>query len=326
MTTKGDFISYYTDGTAVVVQSSGKIYRISTNKKGDYGISENGKIDDTAKKILVEATTSTLMDGTIVTYYSDGSAKVQYKEQTYFVRDSNNIKLEDGSTFNNLAPSVVAPVKELKNIHNNKAITFTNQVPLVMINGKKYIVNKNTPITTTDNSIIYNKKNAFSVISEKTYKDGNIITHFQNGSLIITEPNGNITYVKKSGDLLLNNKKLYEIIPNPTGNSNSRTTINTPAGRRVTYFDNGEGLIINKDGTREHIADNEDIIYDDNGNIIGNPVKSEQIERGKNEKGQIVINFSNGKSQVLRENGTSYFTDTSKITFIPDKEEKPEEF
>ena len=76
MSEQGDVISYYTDGTAVVVQSNGNIYRISTNNKGTYGINRNGKIDSTAKKILVTSTTNTLPDGTIITYYSDGTAKV----------------------------------------------------------------------------------------------------------------------------------------------------------------------------------------------------------------------------------------------------------
>ena len=35
--------------------------------------------------------------------------------------------------------------------------------------------------------------------------------YVENGSAIITEPNGNITYVKKSGDLKLKEQKLHEI-------------------------------------------------------------------------------------------------------------------
>lgn len=89
MSSQGDVISYFTDGSAIVVQSSGKIYRVSTNDKGEYGVNENGKIS--GFKILVTSTTSTLMDGTIVTNYSDGTAKVEHKGQVYFIRDSNNV-------------------------------------------------------------------------------------------------------------------------------------------------------------------------------------------------------------------------------------------
>ena len=119
MTPSGNVMYFFTDGTTVMVQNNGKIYRISTNKKGDYGVTERGKVDDTAKKILVTSTTTTLMDGTVITYYSDGSAKVEYKEQTYFVRDSNNIKLTNSNSLNNLAPSGVAPVREKRYINDD---------------------------------------------------------------------------------------------------------------------------------------------------------------------------------------------------------------
>lgn len=334
MTGKGDVISYYTDGTAIVVQSDGKIYRISTNEKKQYGINENGKIDSTAKKILVTSNTNTLQDGTIITYYSDGSAKIEYKSQTYFVRDSNNIKIENETSLDNLAPSGVAPTKENKRVRNNNAITFTNKTHLVTINGKKYIVNKSTNVIINESEIEYDTKNAYKAIGERKYIDGNTITHFENGAAIITDPKGNVTYVKKSGDILLkkdklqNNKKyIYEILPNPAGYSNSRTTIRTTDGKRVTYFDNAAAIIINQDGKREYSEDNDDILYDNNKNISSNPVTYEQIDKRVTEDGNTAYVFANGKTQVVRENGTSYVTETSELTFKPEKEEgleKPE--
>lgn len=323
MSSQGDVISYYTDGTAVVVQSNGKIYRISTNEKKEYGINEDGKIDPTAKKILVTSTTNTLMDGTIITYYSDGSAKVEYKSQTYFIRDSNNIKLDNGSALDNLAPSGVAPVKENKIIANNNAILFTSKTSLVIIDGKKYIVNKNTPISTTETDITYDKNNSFSVVREIAYKDGNTITYFQNGTAIITEPNGNITYVKKSGDILMNNKKIYEIITNDIGYS--RSTIKTNDGKQVTYFDNGVGIIINPDGSRKYVDDNDDIIYNGNKNISSNPTTSDKIDEGITEEGKKAYNFDNGKSQVINKDGSSYIVDTSELTFRPKDEDSDDE-
>ena len=315
MTTKGDVIYYYTDGTTVVVQANGNIYRISTNEKGEYGISESGKIDETAKKIRVTSTTTTLGDGTNITYYSDGSAKVEYKSQTLFVRDSNNIKLDNGSSLNYLSPSGVAPVKDNNKVGETTIITFTDKTSLLIMDGKKYIINKNTSINITENNIMYNEYNSFAVVSEKNYKDGNVITHFENGSAIITDSNGNITYVKKSGDLLLKNKKLYEIIPNDYGYS--ITTNNTSDGKKVTYFDNGSAVIINSDGNRQYIENSDDIIFDSNNNIISNPNSSKQISKKTTTDGEKAVNFENGKSQVIRSDGSSYITDTDKLTFKP---------
>lgn len=330
MTEEGDVISYFTDFTSLVVQSNGKIYRISSveinEKEKTYGIDKNGKINEKAKRILVESTTQTLMDGTIITNYSDGTAKVEHQGQTLFVRDSNNVKIKNGTNLNTLAPSGVAPTKETNKINTITHKTFTDGTSLIIVNNQKFIVNKNTEIITTEDNITYSNQNSFSVIDEKTFKDGYTITLFQNGTALITEPSGNIIYVKKSGDILLQNKMLYEILPNPTGEANSRTTLNLPDGKKVTYFDNAAAIIINKDGTREYVEDNDDVIYDDNRNIESNPTTSKQIDERITADGLPAYSFSNGKTQVIRKNGTSYVTDTDKLDFKPkDEEEKPEE-
>ena len=318
MSSQGDVISYFTDGTSIVVQSDGKIYRISTNKNGGYGINENGKVNETAKKILVESTTTTLMDGTIITYYSDGTAKVEHNTQTLFIRNSDNIKIDNGSSLNTLKPSGVAPTRETTKVGTTIVKTFTDGTTLLIVGAEKYIINKNTEVTTTETDINYSKQNIFATISEKTYADGNIITHFANGSAIITELNGNITYVKKSGDLLLKDQKLYEIYPKEDGTS--RKTFNIANNQKVTYFDNGAAVIINPDGTRKYAADNDDIIYDDNKNITSNPETSKQISERETIDGEKAYNFENGKSQVIRDDGTSYIIDTEKLEFKPESD------
>lgn len=318
MSAQGDVVSHFTDGTTIIVKSNGKIYRVSPNSKGEYSVNENGKIDKTAKRILVTSTTSTLEDGTVITYYSDGSAQVQHKTHTLFVRDSNNIKLENGNSLDTLLPSGVAPTKESTKAGTTILKTFTDKTSLITIGDQKYIVNKNTEVTTNETSINFSTQNSFAVISEKTYKDGNIITHFSNGSAIITEPNGNITYVKKSGDLLLKNKKLYEIIPNEYGFS--RNTFNIADNKKVTYFDNGAAIIINSDGTRQYVEDSDDIVYDNNKRINSDPESSKQVSERVTIEGEKVFNFDNGKSQVIKNKGQSYITDTDKLTFKPNGE------
>lgn len=320
MSSQGDVIYYYTDGTSVVVQSNGKIYRISTNKDGKYGIDKNGKIDSTAKKILVKSTTTTLSDGTIITYYSDGTAKIELKNETVFIRDSNNIKLNDGKTLNNLATSGVALSLSTNKLENNLVTTFTDKTSLIIIGNKKYIVNKNTPPTINGNDIIYDKNNIFAVISEKKYNDGNTITHFENGAATITDKDGNVIYVQKSGDIILKNKKLYEISENDYGFS--RGTRKCSDGKEVVYFDNGAAIIVNPDGSREYVKDSNDIIYDGNKNIQSSPETSPKISEKTTTDGDKVINFENGKSQVIKKDGSSYIVDTDKLTFQPNGEIK----
>ncbi len=315
MSSQGDVVYYYTDGTAVVVQSSGKIYRISPKSDGGYGIDRNGKIESNVKKILVTSTTTTLIDGTVVTYYSDGTAKVDLKGETIFVRDSNNIKMNNGEALDNVLPSGVALSKEITKLDTRTVISFTDKTSLVVIGDKKYIVNKNTGVNVSGGNISYDANNAFEVLSEKTYSDGNTITHFANGAATITDKNGNVIYVKKSGDILLKNKKLYEIITNEYGYS--RSTVDCSNGKKVTYFDNGAAVIIYPDGTRQYVADNTEIIYDSGKNISSLPNISKQVSEKTTINGEKVINFDNGKSEVIKKDGTSYIVDTSKLTFKP---------
>lgn len=326
MTQDGDVVSYFTDGTAVVVRANGKIYRISTNKQETYGIDKNGVIDESAKKILVTSTTTTLTDGSIITYYSDGTAKVEHKGQTFFVRDSNNVKITDGNTLEKLEPSGVAPTKENIRISNSNVKKFTDKTSLITINNAMYIVNKNTEVTTMDTEINYDKQNIFDIISEKKYDDGNIITYFSNGSAIITDPLGNVTFVKKSGDIEEKKQKLYEIIPNEKGYSTK--TFNIAGNKKVTYFDNGVAIIENHGGERQYVEDSDDIVYGNNKSISSQFSFSKQISEKTTTDGDKVYNFENGKSQVIEPSGESYIIDTDKLVFDTEgniEEEKPEE-
>ena len=79
MDSNNNVISYFSDKTSIIVKANGKIYRVSATEDGDYGINENGIIDKTAKQLLVKSTTTTLADGSVITNYSDGSAKIENK-------------------------------------------------------------------------------------------------------------------------------------------------------------------------------------------------------------------------------------------------------
>ena len=317
MSGQGDVISYFTDGTAIIVQSNGNIYRVAPLADGNYGVDRNGKISDSAKRIAVSSTVSNLSDGSIITYYSDGTAKVELKDETIFVRDSNNIKLDNGVSFAYTVPSGVALTKSIYKVSNNYFVTtFTDGTSLITLNDKMVIVNKNIKVTVDGDSVSYDKHNTYSVIGEQTLKDGNKVTHFSNGSAIITSSSGDVIYVKKSADILLKNQKLYEIITNDY--VFSRSVVKSPDGRTVIYFDNGSAIIVLPDGTRQYVEDSDDIIYDENKNITSNPNVSNQISERKTTNGDVVYNFDNGKSQVIKSDGSSYIVDTDTLKFLPD--------
>jgi len=315
MTASGDVVTYYTDGTAIMVTSKGKIYRISTDKDGGYGIDKNGKVDETAVKVLVTSTTSTLSDGTVITYYSDGTAKIELKEETIFVRDSNNIQLAADNTFDKVKPSGVSLTKDISKVDNGVVSTFADGTTLITINNKTFLVNKKVAPTIENNRVSYDSSNIFSVISKKSYDDGNIITHFSNGSATITDDDGNVIYVKNSGDLVLKNKKLYEIMPNDK--ANSVRTIRGANGIKVTYFNNGSAVIIYPNNDRQYVEDSDDIIYDGKKNISSTFETSKLIDVKLTEDGKKAYSFDNGKTQVINSDNSSYIVNTDTLTLKP---------
>lgn len=323
MSSQGDVIYYFTDKSAIVVRANGKIYRVSSDKNGNYGINKNGKIDDTATKILVNSTTSTLSDGTVITTYSDGTAKVELKGNAIFVRDSNNIELLDGNNFDKTLPSGVALSENISRVDGVYANTFTDNSSYISVGDKKYVVNKNTKPNVTGDDISYDENNAFQAISEKTYGDYTIV-HYLNGSATVTDKDGNIFYVRKSSDLVLKDKKFYEILPNES-KANSRGDVNCSNRVKVTYFDNAVAIVINPDGSRQYVDDADAIIYDGSKNINSSYDASTMISERITEDGEKAYNFDNGKSQVIKEDGSSYIVDTDTLEFRPIEEEKPEE-
>ena len=323
MTSHGDVIYYFTDNSAIVVRSNGKIYRVSSDKNGHYGINKSGKIDDTATKILVNSTTSTLSDGTVVTMYSDGTSKVELKGNAIFVRDSNNIELLDGNNFNRTLPSGVALSENISRVNGTYINVFTDNSSYVSVGDDKYVVNKNTKPNIDGSNANYDRNNSFVSISEKKYGEYTI-NHYLNGSATVTDKDGNVFYVRKSGDLVLKDKKFYEILPNK-GKANSRGNYNCPNRDVVTYFDNGVAIVINNDGSRQYVEDADEIIYNGNKNITSSYTSSPLISERITVDGERAYNFENGKSQVINKNGSSYIVDTDTLEFKPIEDEKPPE-
>ena len=323
MTASGDVITYYSDGTSIMVTSKGKIYRISTNNKGGFGIDKKGKIDKTAVKFLVNSTTSTLSDGTVITYFSDGTAKVELKEETVFVRDSNNIQMANDNSLDRINPSGVALTNNVDKGFNYVVNKFSDGTALVNINNKSFLVNKNTLLKVENGRVNYDNNNTFAIISKKTYNDGNTITHFSNGSATITDSDGNVIYVKNSGDLVLKNKKLYEIMPNDKGDS--VRTIRGDSSVKVTYFNSGAAVVIYPNNDRLYVENSDDIVYDTNKKINDNFESSKLIGVKVTEDGKKAYSFENGKTQVINKDNTSYIVNTDTLTLKPiiDNNDKP---
>lgn len=312
MTKNQDVIYYFSDFSSIIVSANGKIHRVSS-VNGDYGVDSAGNIKTGAKSIYVKANNKTLQDGTVITYYSDGTAKLEHNNITIFVRDSNNIKLDAGVKYSNVIPSGVSILDSSVKSDSITMSTYTDNAKYIVDGNKKYILNPKADASNTDSNISYDKNNSFGVFNEKKLEDGNNITYFDNGTAIITKADGRTIFVKKSGDIVVRNNKIYEIITNNYGYSKGNVT--TSDKKKITYFDNGAAIIEYSDGKKTYVEDIDEILYDQNKNIIGKPPEYAEKSIKKTKDGYDVINFDNGKSQVIKKDGTSFIIDTAKLIF-----------
>lgn len=318
MTENGDIVTYYSDGTALIVTSDGTIKRVVPLADGSYAIDGNGNIDSNTIRKTVTATTNVLDDGTIITYYSDGSAEITKDKVTIFIRNSDNIKFDLTTTnqvFDLVDPSGVSLATKSNTATNTYKYTqFFDGSVLIEKDGVKYIVHNADDVNLTEGGFNFPNNNAQTILTTQTLSDGNTIEYYKDGSAVIIDSSNNKIVVRKSGDIVIQNDVIYEIVPNDI--AYAATTVTTPDGKKVTYYDNGAAVIEKTDGTKEYIEDSSLIKYDTNGNIKSiSEDKFSQTVQAALPDGTKVTNFDNGKSQVIEADGTNYIIDTADLTY-----------
>ena len=201
---------------------------------------------------------------------------------------------------------------------NNSMYVYTSNAKYVIDNGTGYLVNPRATASAENDNISYDKNNSFKVLETKKLSDGNTVYYFENGTAVIVsdDDNNNTVYVKKSGDIVIKKDKIYEIITNNYGYS--KGVINCSDGKKVTYFDNGAAIITDTNGNNIYVEDSDEILYDGNKNVIGTPSHSKETSKKTTTDGYDVVNFNNGKSQVIKDDGTSFIIDTDKLIFDSD--------
>jgi hypothetical protein len=326
ITKKGDVVTYYSDGTSLIVTSNGKIKRVVAKDDGSYAIDENGKVDSNTIAKIVTSETNTLDDGTVITYYSDGSAEITKDKLTIFIRDSKNIDFNLYTTnqmFNKVLPSGVSIPKENKKLNSYKYTEFLDGTILIEKDNEKYIVHNKEDVKLTEESFTFPNNNNHTIKNSKTYDDGNTIDYYNDGSAIITDQKGNKVSIRKSGDINIVSNKVFEIYPSKVAYAVSK--VNSPDGKVVTYYDNASAIIQKSDNTKEYIEDNSLIKYDISKNISSIPEnKSNQNIQKTLPDGTQITSFTNDKVQVIEPNGSDYIVNLEDLKYdISGNIEKP---
>lgn len=309
ISTKNGTVTFFSDGTSMLIKTNGKITRISSLKNGDYGINENGEIIVGAKtKEISIVKTITLEDNIVIIYYSDNSCKIIVStDRAMLVRNSSRLVIENNRLVK-INPSGVS--KELR-VDNN--ITYYEDGTIKIEKDNKIYVIRNSEDVDLSN-ITFPSNNEATIVKTINLKDGSKINYFSDGSAEIVKDNTS-TMVRQSKDIIYNDNRVIEIIETKYAHMSSKKT--TPDEKEIIYLDNGGALIKNKDGTYDYVYENSDIKYDSNGNIkqVNNLVN--EIDHKTTPDGVIVIDLKDGNSIIIDENGYR-IVETDKIVYDND--------
>lgn len=327
-------IIFYGDGSAMIFNQNGSIVRVSSLEDGSFGVDDDGNIKKNAKILNVKLIrTVNLKDKTKINYYSDGSAEITVKGKKVFVRDGSTIKLSKNNSYIiKINPSGISFLKEEKKLAHNVIKYYSDGTIKVIINNKEYVIRNDKDIKIDGNNISFSNNNAASVIDTKNLKDGTIVKYYSDGSAEVVKTDGEIIFVRQSGDILYNgNERIREIIEDNIGEKIYEK--DTANGDKVLIFDDGSAIIVHPNGSKEYIDENSDIKYDKNGNIkdieeSGKDNKHEVVLKDGTvitiyEDGDAVIDYPNGDKKYVSDYDDIKFNESGNIKTINGETSNP---
>lgn len=155
-TDDGKTINYYTDGGAIILDGT----RSLSVRKSNSIIIKNNKIYEIVDNIYVEISKKTSSE----TYYTNGSATVDYNNKKYYVEENSNISYDKNNQIKNINGSK----EEL--VQNSDEVDIYEKTAIVKKNNKLAIVPKDNILLDTDGKLLKikeldtdNLSNTFSV-------------------------------------------------------------------------------------------------------------------------------------------------------------------
>ena len=329
-------VIYYSDGSAMIINKNRSIIRVSSLEDGSFGVDDNGNIKDGAKTLNVKLNnTVNLKDKTVIKYYSDGSAEITKDGKKIFVRDGSTIKLSKNNEYIiKINPSDISFLKKEKKLAHNIIKYYSDGTIKVIIDNKEYVIRNDKDIKIDGNNISFPNNNAAVVIDTKKLNDGTVVKYYSDGSAEVIKTDGEIIFVRQSGDILYNsNERISEIIEDSIGNKIYEK--DTPNGDKVIIFDDGSAVIVHSNGSKEYVDENSDIKYDENGNIknieeTGKDNKYEVVLDDGTvitiyEDGDAVIDYPNGDKKYVNDYGDIKYDEDGNIKTINGETSNPKD-
>lgn len=255
----GTEILYYSDKSCEIYIPSRKITMLVRNS--DRVVIKNNRLFI----INPSGVSKTLKDDEIkgykIKYYEDGTMKIEHGNETYIVRNEEDVDLNTMTFPNNNAATILETVS----LSGTKIIYYTD--------GSAEIVRSNETIMVRQSKdIIYDDKKIIEII-ETAYANKTIIkntpnnkqiTYLNNGGAVIKNPNGTYEYVYENSDIKYDQNGYIKQEVETVKEIAHKTT---PDGTIIINLEDGNSIIIDENGYR--VVKTDKIIYDRDGNIKG---------------------------------------------------------
>lgn len=287
-------VIYYSDNSCSIILPNEKETLLVRNK--DRIIIENNRFIEVTPSGVAKEKNNDKVSGTKLTYYEDGTIKIEQANNTYIVRDKNDIKIDNKVTFINNNYATVLNEINLKD--GSKLIYYTD--------GSAEIRKANESIMIRESKdIIYTEKRVIEIIetkyanesSVKNTSDNKEIKYLNNGGALIKNQNGKYEYVEENSTIKYTDSGYIKNDLSTIKETNHKTT---PNGTIVIDLENGKSIIITEEGYR--IVDTNKIVYDIDGNIvkiIGDEEITADIEGSVSDNRFVITNESGKKIKYM---------------------------
>lgn len=267
----GTNIKYYGDGSALVTKNDGE--KLFVRKSGDIVLNGNEYIYVIITQDRYDKINEKDIDGGKILIFDNGDAVIKYDDGTMdYVEDVSQIKFDDDK----ITKIEGVPTEEHKDAtleDGTRVIIFDDESALIIDEDGNltYVDDGKDIIYGSDGNISRIDGEEYDKVNTDVLPDGTKIHEFEDGTVIIEHTNGEFEKVNKD-DIVYDGSGNIDYIDRDPINDVGTGTL--PDGSKVTDFENDMSLVENPDGSA-YITDNDNIKYDDDGNI--EPEEPEEV-------------------------------------------------
>lgn len=300
----GTSITYYSDHSCEIIYPGNNNTVLVRNS--DRLIIKDNKLITIMPSGVSDILKTDNINGNKITYYEDGTIKLEKGNNTYIIRNNEDIDLNTLDFPNNNQAIILNNIK-LKD--GTEIIYYTDGSAEIKKNGESMMVRQSKDIIYTDEKIIEIIETRYAKeVNKRNTLTGKEIIYLNNGGALIKNPDGSYEYVYENSEIKY------------TDNGNIKDGLDTikekkhkvtPDGTIIIDLEDGNSIIIDDNGYR--VVKTNKIVYDPDGNIKG--IEGE-IEKEKDDTSISESNFvveNNGKDNVkyivtieLSDNYTDY--------------------